>query len=349
MLRKFTPILLILAVIWIGCEEENDSNPITPVETFHSIYVVNSLGQTVSMVDLDADTVYNDLYTVGQFPAGIAFKDDNLYVLNSGDNTLQIIGIFGGEKIIELGDDRNPAFIEFLDGNIAAVSSWVAGTMSFVDLSADSVINEIWVGNGPWGLTSYNDKLYVGYSNYDPSTYSYGQGYVALVENQALTDSIAVGTNPALLFMDTQNEVNVICSGNYVTEFGEVWTIDPSSFTVTDNFDIGKNPAQSAINSSGRVYIAAGGALDASWNPIEGYVLIYDSITETIINGDANPLVIDEPTSILGIALDSEESIYVSSFNTDEVLKIDEEGNILQRYNVGDGPERLLYVETVVY
>ena len=352
MFKKFIPLFLIVALIAVSCDDDDNNNPLTPQEVIHSLYVVNSLGQTISLIDLEADTVYNDIYTTGQYPAEIEFHDGNLYIVNSGDNTLQIIDVYAGdETIIELGDDRNPVFMEFIDASTVAVSNWVYGTVSFVNLAADSVETEIAVGAGPWGMTYHDGELIMGFSNYDPVTWTYGQGRVAIIDaaSRTLIDSVDVGTNPGMLFVDHQGEVNVVCIGDYFSSFGEVWRINPQDHSVIGNFAIGKSPAQEALAEDGTVYLAAGGLLDANWQPIEGYVLSYDSEGETPICDGSNPITITDATSVLGIAVDSDGTIYISCFNTNQVLAIDENGNILATYDVGYGPERLIYVETPVY
>ena len=346
MLKRFLPLLISAAVIFWGCEDEG--NPVNPQPTGHALYIVNSNSQTISMIDLETDSVYNDLYITGQWPAEIDYFNGSLYIANSGDNTLQIIDIgSGSSKTIELGDDRNPVFFEFINDDEVAISNWLTGTVSFVNIDSEIVEEEIWVGAGPWGMAYYNGILYIGFSNYDPGSWTYGQGRVAIVDaaTRTLLDSIDVGTNPGMLFFDQQGELNVVCIGDYFTEFGSVWRIDPTTNTVLGNFDIGKNPAQEALAQDGTVYLAAGGELDpVTWLPERGFILAYNSISETVIHGEANPLIIEEPTSILGAAIGLNSDLYVSSNSADEALKIDSVGNIIQRYAVGDGPERIIYV-----
>lgn len=323
-----------------------DSNP-PEIERY--LFVVNNLGETISRIDVASGSVVNNIYTTGQVPAEIQYRDDILYIINSGDNTLLMINIVtGARRWIEIGDYRNPSHMELIGTDMAAVCNWEAGTVSFLDLAAGTVIEEIQVGAGLWGMTAYEGNIFVGVSNYNPTTWTYGQGRVAALDAAAriLVDSIDVGVNPGVLFIDHQGELNVVCIGDYFSIFGEVWRVNPTTYTVIDNYHLGGSPNYEALAPDGMVYLGAGGWVN------EGYVLKYDSNAESVINGGSNPIVLSGESGAQGAALDSEGNVYVCCFNTDHVVKMDASGNVLDTYAVGDGPQALVYVqreETLVW
>ncbi|NQS96960.1 MAG: hypothetical protein HQ591_00750 [candidate division Zixibacteria bacterium] len=338
--RIFPVLLIIVALILASCEEDDTVN--APEQVAMSVYVVNSLGCTISQIDLEADTVYNDIYTTGDTPAEIQYSNGLLYLVNSSDNTFQKIDInSGNEYYTEIGDNRNPAFFEFIGGGKAAIANWESGTVSFVNLSSGIVEDEIPVGVGLWGMTYHNGKIYIGITNFDLETFSYGQGRIAVIDagSQVLEDSIDVGTNPGILFIDHQDELNVICIGDYWSVFAEVWLIDPADNSVIDSYSIGSSPSYEALAEDGMVYLGAGGWID------EGYLLSYDSESEEVIHGGYDPMIIPDEAGAQGVAVDSDGYIYVCCFSNDHVVKMDSDGNVLETYEVGDGPQTLVYVE----
>ncbi len=339
-MRKNIVSLIIIAALVVSCSDKSTNPDISDTGEF--LYVVNGLEETVSCIDLKEETVTNGLYLTGQIPAEIQYRAGELFIVNSGDNSLSIVDLeTDNTRTIEIGDYRNPSHIEFIGADRAAVCNWVSGTVSFLDLSGDSVLSEISVGAGLWGMTEYEGRLYVGISNYDPATWSYGQGRVAVIDASTMTllDSVEVGTNPGILFLDHQGELNVVCTGDYFSVFGEVCRVDPVTLEVMDSYEIGGSPGYEGLASDGMVYLGAGGWVD------EAYVLKYDSEAESVLNGASNPIALSGEAGAQGVAFDSEGSIYVCCFNTDHIVKMDASGNVLETYEVGDGPQSIVYVE----
>lgn len=342
MRKIFLPfVLLCVIALLMSCTNESEDKFFVP-SLKNQIIVANSNGETVSIIDIETDQVFNGLYTTGLYSAEIDTKDRNIYVANSGDNTLEKINVDNRNiSNCELGDNRNPIFFEFCGSDMIAVSNWVAGTITLVDESTLETAHEISVGPGPWDILYYNEKLFIGLGNYDMSTWSFGQGQLLVMDVYTLSidTTIDIGTNPGPLFIDNEGELNVICTGDYFSAFGTVYIIDTNNYTILNTLNLGGSPTYAAINEDGIVYAGAGG-----WSS-EAYVITYDSNTETVIRGADNPIVIPNVSGAQGVAIDNEGFIYVCCFNSDVVVKMDSTGNILKEYAVGDGPQTIVYVE----
>ena len=313
-----------------------------PPDIERYLFVVNNLGETISRINVDDGTVVNNIYTTGQIPAEIHYEEDILYVVCSGDNTIQMINIRdGSSQSIEIGDYHNPSHMELIGSGTAAACNWESGTVTFVDLLNRSVIADISVGAGLWGMTYHDGRLYVGITNYNPATYTYGQGRVAVIDaaSRTLLDSVDVGTNPGILFVDNQNELNTVATGDYFSVFGSVWRINISDNSVIGSYDIGGSPTHEVKAPNGEVYLGAGG-----WDT-EGYVLKYDSGNENVIYSGNNPIVLSGEAGAQGAAVDNSGNIYVCCFNTDHVVKMSPSGTVLATYNVGDGPQTMVFVQ----
>ena len=362
MLKKFT-YLLLFVFFAVSCsnfstnppeigDEDNSNTPDdpgnsgpninSPADIFRQVYVLNGTGETISLIDLNTGIVQNDIFTTGAVPSDIYYKQDNLYIVNSGDNTIQIIDTQSGvSNVIELGDNRNPSHLELYGDNMGAVSNWVSGTVSFIDFSTNTVVAEVSVGAGLWGIAFDEGKIFTGITNYDPGSWSYGQGYAAILDasSYSVLDSIPVGTNPGILFVDSQNELNVVCTGDYFSTFGEVYRCDISDYSVIDSYEIGGSPSYESVSEEGIVYLGAGGWVD------EGYVISYNSVSEAVLHSGSDPIILAGEPGIQGLTIDDEGYIYACAFNTDHLVKFDSDGNVIETFTVGDGPQTAIYVE----
>ena len=341
MLKKLFPVFA-LALALFSCSE--DKNPAAPTDTLNAVYVVNSLGESVSLIDLDTDSVYNDIYTTGQAPSEIEYHDGTLFVVNSTSNSFQSIDIGADSShAIELGAGRNPAYFAFIDENRVAVTNWQSATVTIVDLAAGAVETEIPVGNGPWDVLYHDGRLYVGVSNIDYSTYAVGQGQIFVInsEDYSIEDTIDVDDNPGRIFLDQQGEINVVCIGDYFITWGTVVRIDPADNTLIGSFPLGGSPGYAAMDEDGIVYITVW-----EWTG-NSYLMTYDSNTETVLHDSANPITIPGyAAGLQGLTIDKDGNIYVCcSGGFNQVLKIDAGGNLLNTYDVGDGPQTIVYAE----
>ncbi|MBC8204920.1 hypothetical protein ISS30_00680 [bacterium] len=337
-------VMLIIILPFISCiKDESDDVP-QPVQ---ALYVVNSLAETISVIDLETGEVFNDVFLTGITPAEIKYHDDYLYIVNSGDNTLQRIQGGGAwTEFIELGPYRNPAFMEFIGGDSLAILNFQSGTMTLVDYQQGVVLDEIPVGLGPWGMTYHEGKIYIGVSNLDMVSFVYGQGRVAKINAATFTleDSLDVGVNPGILFVDSQGELNVICIGDYWSSFGEIWRVNLTSFEPIGSPQfVGGSPGYEAVDAEGNVYLGAGG-----WSGEGAVVLKYNCISEQIINDAENPILLQDEIGASGLTVDSEGNVYVCCLYSDHIVKINPEGEILETFPLPDGwgPERVLLLDT---
>jgi len=345
----FPLLLAAITLTFIACEEDNNY-PITIPQETPKMYVVNGLSETISLIDLSTDTVYQGIDTTGIWPGEMEYHSGWLYLVNGGSNTLQKTYVNDLDEIITyytfLGYDRNPVFFEFFNNNYAAVSNWKSGTVIFLNLNTGALIDEIFLGAGAWDILYYGDKFFVGVSNYDFANWSYGQGQLKVINAQTLEidTTLNIGVNPGPLFIDEQGELNVICIGDYFTVFGQVYRIDPDNYAILGMIDIGGSTGYAAMNADGLVYLAG-----TDWITNDSYILTYDSNTETVVNGTGNRISIsgEDDTGYMGMAFDGEGSLYVCCFNSSHVVKIDGTGQVLHTYDMGpiSGPQSLVYVQ----
>jgi len=303
-------------------------------------WVANGTGETLSRINLTTGVVSNNLISLGSdlasYPNQIVVRDGLAYVVCSGTDEIQIVNLNGPSTVgfISTGAGSNPFWMAFYDDYTAYVTSFVNNSLLKIDVAAGSVVDEWPIGVSPEGVIIREFKLYVAITAFDPGTFSYGQGKVAVFDPQSETKllDINIGTNPQYLAADRSGRVHVVCTGDYYSKFGVVYVIDPTSDSVVDSIIVGGSPGQIAIGPDNIAYLAAGGWTD------DGYVYTYNAATGELLHGPSDPLIVD-----LGcwMAVPFQDSAVFVGGMSDFVTPIDSAGTMLARFAVGDGPTHL--------
>src|SRR5919108_6354900 len=116
------------------------------------VLYVTRLGGPISVVDLEQKIVIKEIHS-GDMPNRLSFTNSGevLFVVNAESDTLSVIDSYKHEvvKTIPVGD--SPGYVALNpDETLAYVTNMDSNTVSIVD--ADKVVNEIRVGNGPYGI-----------------------------------------------------------------------------------------------------------------------------------------------------------------------------------------------------
>jgi DNA-binding beta-propeller fold protein YncE len=222
-------------------------------------YVVNSNSQTLSSIDLQTGEVNNDFATLGQAPGTapnkLALTEDYAYVVITYENSVQKIALDGsGSSFIALEDSSLPNDIA-LYGGFGYVSGNGSNKVYKIDLATDAAVAELAVGTAPQGVLVHNGMLLVANTGFDIATYTYEPGTVSVIDltDFTLSNSLDVGLNPAD-FTITDDEIHVVCTGDFATQFGVISILDATDFTVADNFFLGGSPASISASTDGTVY-----------------------------------------------------------------------------------------------
>ncbi|MFC1729365.1 T9SS type A sorting domain-containing protein [candidate division KSB1 bacterium] len=317
------------------------------------LYVVNNLGESLSMIDLNTGTVVNDILILGNVPNDLRIQGSTAYVVNSTSVDINIIDLVTNTKmsVITLLPDSNPWEL-LVEQNRVFVTNSKLNSLSVIDLVTGTMTDEIPVGMWPQGMVLIGDRLYVTNTGFDINSFTYSQGTVSIIDTQSgsVAGTLVVPLNPTALKMGQDGRVYVLCTGDYSGEFGRIAVIDPTAGpggtpAVVDTFDTGESPGDIAVTDGGNIFIAAVGG----WNPgDDGHVFLYDITADSLVHGPSNPLItaagamriIDDPES---------GAIYVSCFANDQVQALDPvSGAVTATYDVGDGPQAMAIFADVV-
>ncbi len=293
-----------------------------------NVFVLNTVSQTISKIDLTNGTVNNAFAYTGLFPNKMATTDEYIYLTNSGDNNIRKIRIETGATIlnIQLESYSNPYDILISD-NYAYVTGMLTNKVYKIDLNTDSTVAELSVGVAPLGITAYNGLLYVANSGYQYPSYLPGELTVIDLDTFSVLTTIAVPLSPYRMLVDNEGLLHLVCSGNYDDVWGEIALIDTNTLQVIDNIPLTFYPTNIVMTPGNRVYVA---------NAFGGGLFAYDLPDLEIVHDDDN--LFSEGGSAL--AVDSERLWIADAgdFNSNSVISVyDLTENLLTNYQTALG------------
>jgi YVTN family beta-propeller protein len=331
MMQRLLGIALVLAfVVGLGgCTKDDSTSPQAPASS-KAIIVLNSLGTSLSVIDLERDTVYNNVVTVGKWPNHVLQKDGKIYVVNSGSNNIQVFSAenYGSLASIELGAGNNPMYLAIPNTQKAYVTCSQSNCVKVIDLASKTVTKTIAAGVGTTGITIAASKVYATNSAFNGANFTYGQGTVTVINTatDAVVTTINVPMNPQGASVDADGKVHIVCTGDYGTTTGKVVVIDPSNDGTLRTVDVGGSPGVIEISKANHT---------AYLGTFAGGVITYDTQSFTVTNPASAPLLGKGGS---GLVCDASGNVFVGDFANDQVIKMDQNNVTKKTYDVGDGP-----------
>jgi len=290
-----------------------------------SLFVVNTLGENLSIVNLENHTVYPNAVTLGLYAYQIKIRGEIGCIVNSGLNELQIINLHTNSTIhqIPLGIGTNPYNMDFINDSLAAVSLLITNQTAIVNVNNGQIVQNVSVGGGPEGVKYYNGKIYITNTNFNGSGYDPGTVSVIDATTFSVINTITVGTNPQSVDVDTSGNLIVSCTGDYVSVYGQLDVVDLQTGLVTSSVPLDTFITSVFVNSNNKAYISTYGF----------GVMVYNLNSQTFERDEANPL-----PGGPGCVFDNLNNCYIVDFNTDSMRAFSENHIRLNSYLVGDGP-----------
>lgn len=329
--KLFVFTVIVATVVFFTACDDNSTGPEVP-DSSEALFVLNSLANSISIIDLETDEVHNDVAVVGIWPSQISYYNNKLFVVNSGSNNIEIFDVENLNKLgtINLGPGNNPMNLVILNDQKGYVANSQSNTVIVFNPTNNTVTKTIDVGIGATGIAISNEKVYVANTAFDGATFTYGQGTITIIDtsNDTVIKTLNVPTNPQDIAVAPNGSVHVVCTGNYVDVLGKVVVINPSNDTIAQTIDIGGNPGKIHISENNIGYVGT----------FADGVFTYNATTYAIINSPTNP-VINRGGS--GIVSDTDGNIYIAVFTEDQVIKLNSNHEIVTVFDVGDGPGSL--------
>ncbi|MCF6350963.1 MAG: YncE family protein [Flavobacteriaceae bacterium] len=262
--------LLIIMSVMLSCSSDSDDDPIPQGDYVNGYFIVNEgnfatgIG-TLSFVNNDG-TVVPDVYqTVNSEPMGntlqsMYFYNDNAYLVLNGSHKIIVTNRYTMEKIatIEGTEINNPRFFVAID-NKGYVSNWGDGTdatddfITVINLETNTVESTIPIGEGPEKMLINDAKLYV---NLKGGFNQNNQVVIIDTTNNTEMSSLTVGGVPNSIEIDKNNDIWVLCRGNYAgtDTAGRLVRIKDDAVFVNFDFGMTEHPEHLSINTAKDVF-----------------------------------------------------------------------------------------------
>ncbi len=318
------------------------------VELPRTLFVENSLGRTLSTVDLETGIVNNDVLTLGQVPNQVLALHDKVFVLNSVPAEVMIIDAISLQvlKRIALPEGSNPYAMALVGSNRLYVTLLMANSVAVVDLEKNQVSKLIACGTAPQGIiTDGNTALVANTGGYP----SYQESSVAFIDIAAdsVTQRLPVPANPQVVRKGPDWNYYVLCSGIWGNNAGKIAVINPiappdySRPALVDTIAIGGYPSDLAVLPNGMAYACDWG------DRTGGFLYKVNIYTTELLHGPANPLRVGR--GAIRMFWDKKKAeLYICAFDQDVLQKFDiKQDKVSSTYPVGDGCQDATVVERI--
>jgi hypothetical protein len=292
-----------------------------------SAYVVNTLGESLSKINLENQTVLQPPKSLDLYANDIKISGEQAYVVISGSNEIRIFDLspFTDVGSIQLGNGTNPYAIDFVDDSTAVVSLLLTNQVVFINVASRQVVRTVNVGTGPQGVLYFQGNVYVANSGFNGAGFDPGKVSVIELDHYSVSH-IPVGINPQSLDVDNHGNIIVACSGDYVSVDGQMDVIEPQLGMVTFSVPINQPVTTVEVNQQNLAFLAT----------YSSGVMVYDLSQKVFIR--------DESEALKGgpaVDFDQDDNIYIGHFDLDSVYVYDPNFQKIEAYLVGDGPVSL--------
>jgi YVTN family beta-propeller protein len=374
-LRSTSWILLIATTLLVtGCDlfgsnNNNERRVTTDVVIGNSGPSVDAADGTLTLYDPTDSTATPRNINVA-FINSLALHNDRLFVVDNTGPAAGRITTFDDNELQRLGQFSNPraprriafptenkGYVPNLSRNLAEFPNYDpdTSTVSVLDLENNSVTKQVDVGRSPEGIAVVSEKAFV--ANSADGTLS-----VLDTEADAVTNTLSLDgcPNPKSVFVDSEDEVTVVCQGS-AEESSEVLFLNPLTEEIVSRLELGApvgsaNLTQSAYYSEGAEELYAISGRQA-FGDGTGEIFRVDTDDNTL---DATLEVPqnDELVNITAVGYDATtQDLYVTrlpvgdgggpSFETSgekNALVLDRDGNVVTRFDTGITPAHIIFL-----
>lgn len=248
------PALLIIAMLFLSCEKE-ENKPSGPAgESLKGVFVLNEgsfMGANagVSFFSDDGSLSSTDIYSqVNSLPLGdvaltMTMDAGSAYIVVNNSQKVEIVNRNTFRKTGTINGFTSPRYFLKINNNTGYVSDWSDNNIKIVDLVSNTITGTIPAGNGPEQMVEVHGTVFVcnigGFSTDSTIT-------IINPSTHTVDTTITVGTNPANIQVDKDDNIWVLCGGSY----GADWTpgtaddisarlvqLDHHTYSVIQQFD----------------------------------------------------------------------------------------------------------------
>ncbi len=308
---RYFLILIALIILLSSCITDPSSSKFEVIPEIDGVYIVNegSWGEnnsSISFYSLEDGTIQNSIYFsinnehLGDLANSMYIVDTLGFIVVNGSNKVDVISTESWKRItsINLPDGSSPRHFLAVNDKKGYITTYGNSCVTILDLEDYSISGTISVGSNPEQMVKVNDKVYVANS---------GWGYdntVSVIDiySETVIKTVTVGDNPITMFVDKDNEINVLCTGNYAygdtttkETNGSISIINSSTDAVVDSFEIIGHPTRITYDGDETGYYINGSK-----------VVSYSTSANKVLN---DTLIIFEGGIIYGLSADPQSDV----------------------------------------
>jgi len=335
-------IFIVAIFLLLGCaDEESEVPPPGPIEPA-SLFVANMT--TLSVINLEAGTVENNVFGLGSSPNDMTFVENLLIVVNSLSNDLNFFRVIQNDSllsdgVVELGQYDNPWAATSDGKGHLLITNMMQNSVSVLSLESREIERRLPAGMAPEPVIVEGEYAYVGNTAFDFGNYTYHDGSIWKYDLNTweVVDSLLVGTNPQDIAMDPLGRFHVVCTGNYGDVAGKVYVVEPEALSVVMVIETGGTPNRVGFAPDSTAYLSAGG-----WGMAGapcGVVLRYRYDTGEILRGWEAPIQVGLGATDIAVA--DSGRVFVCCFDDNRIDELHAD-TICASFIVGTGPCAML-------
>ncbi|REG87360.1 YncE family protein [Winogradskyella sediminis] len=252
-MKKIILSIFAMSLLIVSCSSDDDATPSEPLGAYEDGIIVSGEGgpSSISFISEDLMTSENQIYfnvnneATGVYLQSLGFNDDKAYIVVDA-GTITVVNRYTFEKLGTISTGlTTPRYIAFANGK-GYITNWgdpydeTDDFVAVVDLTANTVISTIPVGNGPEQILAEDNVVYVSHKG------AYTTNNIVSVINTSsdvLTTTITVNDNPDEMLVDDNGDLVVLSSGK------PAWTGDETKAAIT-KIDMDTNTVSTTLEFS---------------------------------------------------------------------------------------------------
>jgi hypothetical protein len=336
-------LLLLLLPLWFMTSCDTTEDPEFSYSPGDTLVVTLNSGQseTLSLINISDNDILQHAAGTGRVPNDMLFLRDTLYLLNSSQQSISIYSMRPEPvhlREIALGSQD----VNLNPWNMATDGTWLWVSCFLQDqlLRVNPVSGqqqEYATGHAPEGVLCHAGLVIVTNSNYNFTSYSWGEGSITIRESVSgdLLTTVAVDLNPQRLLLTPAGNLGVMCTGDY-TGSGSILELEWGSWNVIQRRELDSDPLDACFQ--GDTLLVAIGGWDGT-GELPGMVCQMDWTTGAWLYSPSEPLATHR--GAMGL-LPLRSGFLVACYGSGLVDRFDGDGLMIESWAAGDGVQMLL-------
>lgn len=213
-------LILSLALLWAGCEKEQETPDPIPTEPLgQGVFILNegnfmAGNASLSYLDTQSGQVMHGLFqqanneSLGDVLQSMIIHQERAYLVVNNSGKIEVTDPESMDRVGTINGFVSPRYMLGVNEQKAYVTDLFGNSITVVDLVGNAISGGIAVGGWTEELAIFAGQVVVAGA---------GSGYLYFLDPQTdvLTDSLYLGASPSRLRIDAEGHLWVLCSGSW--------------------------------------------------------------------------------------------------------------------------------------